>query len=127
MEENTHSEINDEPSGIEEASLSAFTVEKNVSVGVEAVAEQMEANNQTYANVIEEQTKCLKQELNELFKAKQAEAKVFNASIDELKLQILDYQTEKMSILDANQQLASDNTKLLAQLQQTTGACSHLR
>jgi len=69
----------------------------------------------------------LKQELNELFKTKQMESLELNRVIDELKTQLVDYQTEKINLCDKSHQLASENTRIFTQLQEVMGACSHLR
>lgn len=138
----THSEVSESRQSIfeEPESLTAFTINRQEMLVIQQSVSQDSHLDQTHkpsqhesrisstsALEIEEETKHLKQELNELFKAKEAESKELNLVIDEQKLQLLEYQTEKMSLIDANHQLALENTKVVAQLQDLTGACNHLK
>jgi len=55
------------------------------------------------------------------------ESSDLNRTIDDLKSQLVDYQTEKINLCEKNYQLTSENTRILIQLQEITGACNHLR
>lgn len=125
----------------EDCSLSAFTIEKrngqfagtsvqgggatsrcfinaqSLSHCGDGGPESSRIGSCSHAQDIEEETRCLKQELNELFKTKQLESMELNRAIDELKGQLVDYQTEKIGLCDMNHQLASENTRILTQLQ----------